>query len=84
MSFSYPSGPWLDLLLHWGTYGLAVLVPFFFVRAQKALAREFAKKQAALHDQRTKFSWRTTRSTGRKAIARNSWNACKIGLRWFR
>lgn len=54
-SFSYPSGPWLDLLLHWGTYGLAVLVPFFFVRAQKALAREFAKKQAALHDQRTKI-----------------------------
>jgi hypothetical protein len=41
--------------VHWGTYALAVLVPFFYVRAQKALAREFAKKQAALHDQRTKI-----------------------------
>lgn len=43
-----------DLLFHLGTYALAMLVPFFYLRAQRLLALEFSRRHAGLQEQRTK------------------------------
>jgi diguanylate cyclase (GGDEF)-like protein len=43
-----------DLLFHWGTYAMALLVPLFFLRSQKSLSREFGKRHAAMEEQKAK------------------------------
>lgn len=48
------SGGGIDVIVHWGVYGIALLVPVFFLRAQRALAREFSRRQTTLLEQKTK------------------------------
>lgn len=43
-----------DLIFHWGTYALAACVPYFFMRSQRALGRDFGKRRAGLEEQRAK------------------------------
>lgn len=45
-----------DLLLHVGTYGLALLVPYCFLRSQRALSREFGRRRAVLEEQNAKVA----------------------------
>ncbi len=44
----------VDLVFHWGVYGAAILVPVFFRRAQRALSREFNRRQSTLLEQKAK------------------------------
>ncbi|MBL0059505.1 MAG: GGDEF domain-containing protein [Elusimicrobia bacterium] len=44
----------VDLALHLGTYGLAVMVPLYFRRSQSALERDFTRRRSALQEQKTK------------------------------
>ena len=43
-----------DLIFHLGGYALALLVPYFFLRSQRALGIEFARRHAGLLDQKAK------------------------------
>ena len=43
-----------DLLFHLGTTALALLVPYCFLRSQRALSRDFGRRQAVLEEQKAK------------------------------
>lgn len=48
-------GGWGDLIFHVGTYVLSMLVPYFFMRSQRILSREFARRHEGLLDQKAKM-----------------------------
>ncbi len=48
-------GARVDVALHWGTFVLAALVPFFSRRHQGTLDREFARRRSHLSEQRSKI-----------------------------
>jgi diguanylate cyclase (GGDEF)-like protein len=44
-----------DLFFHLGTFSLALLIPYCFLRSQKALSREFGRRHAVLGEQKAKM-----------------------------
>lgn len=50
--------PLFDLFSHWGTFGLAALVPVYFRRYQSVLEREFARRKSHLDEHRAKSDQR--------------------------
>lgn len=73
-----------DLFFHLGTFSLALLIPYCFLRSQKALSRNSVDATPFSENKKPKC-WRFMRPLfTKKANGLTSWNDFKIGSLWFR